>query len=279
MIKRGTYELFGKQNILAALERKEAFGKLLFVGQDIGVTYRTINHWDDEGLVADHREEGQRWRRFHFVDFVWLKLLDQFRVMGLPIEDCREAMRVFLDPMGGLEEKGKWGIPQEIQKRFQEAIRSTPNAGEFSLLELLISATLDKRRPIRICIFQQGGLTWVVDRSENDEVPAGSEDRISFESHFSASITGIIRELLAGKLALKRVQALSLLQEKETKLLLALHSGTYNSVKIKFRDKKTLDLPKDPTTISQVVDAVTMATYKEIELVQDQGQNIKIKQP
>lgn len=69
----------------AMRERRHAVGKT-------AVAYRVINHWEEKGLLPK-READEGWRKFSFVEIVWLKAVSRLRKQGIPIENIARAKK------------------------------------------------------------------------------------------------------------------------------------------------------------------------------------------
>jgi hypothetical protein len=75
------------------LERfREAINSKRNTVNDSGATYRLINHWADEGLIEDSRQDAKKgWRRLSFLDLVWIQVLVELRKYGVPLDLLRLA--------------------------------------------------------------------------------------------------------------------------------------------------------------------------------------------
>lgn len=63
-----------------------------FKVSDTNVKYRVVNHWEEKGLLPDNlRKDSDGWRRFSFVEFIWLKVVEQLRSFGVPIDVIKKA--------------------------------------------------------------------------------------------------------------------------------------------------------------------------------------------
>ena len=49
-----------------------------------GLSYRAINNWEYEGLIDSDREYVAQWRKFSFIDYLWLKVISELRGYGFP---------------------------------------------------------------------------------------------------------------------------------------------------------------------------------------------------
>lgn len=57
------------------------------------ITYRSINHWTEQGLLDDHRTENSKWRKLSFKDLIWLRILTELRKFGLPLDKLKETYK------------------------------------------------------------------------------------------------------------------------------------------------------------------------------------------
>jgi len=60
-----------------------------YSAKDLGISYRRINSWQSERLIEDFREDDQKWRKFSFVDYIWIRIVDDLRNYGLSIPIIR----------------------------------------------------------------------------------------------------------------------------------------------------------------------------------------------
>ena len=59
--------------------------------KDTDLSYRTINHWMAEGLLDDDRQHDAGWRKLSFKDLLWVRILQELRKFGFPLEKLREV--------------------------------------------------------------------------------------------------------------------------------------------------------------------------------------------
>ena len=53
---------------------------------DLNETYRTINYWDEQGLLLGKREVADTWRKFSMLDFIWIRVLQDLKEFGVESE-------------------------------------------------------------------------------------------------------------------------------------------------------------------------------------------------
>lgn len=73
--------LFSDENRKADLIRNKQFSV-----SATGETYRTINFWESSGLIDNNREESSEWRKFTFLDIVWIMVIKELTDFGYPIK-------------------------------------------------------------------------------------------------------------------------------------------------------------------------------------------------
>lgn len=53
---------------------------------DLDITYRIIGNWDSNNLLPSSLREGNGWRKFTFVELVWIYIIKHLREFGLSLE-------------------------------------------------------------------------------------------------------------------------------------------------------------------------------------------------
>lgn len=65
-------------------------------------TYRTISTWVKYGLIDDPRDNNIGWRKYSLLDLMWVRIIDELRLFGLPLEKIKEVKDwLFLAPVEG----------------------------------------------------------------------------------------------------------------------------------------------------------------------------------
>lgn len=60
---------------------------------DIDETYRTINYWDEQGLLLRKRDVADTWRQFSMIDFIWIKVLQSLKEFGVESDKILELKK------------------------------------------------------------------------------------------------------------------------------------------------------------------------------------------
>ena len=261
--------------------------------KNTGISYKTINHWDTHDLLVSRRTDGSKWRKFSFVDLVWLKIIEQFRSIGTSIALLQKVkVEIFRNintndfydlfrNSGKLVDEFINELPDsEQRKEFKSLLKSNRPWKSLSipLLQVLICETIFDRIPVSLVVFTDGHwFPWYQDRLEiySDE----DRKRLAFQTHVVVSITEIIKEFLTGDNAVFTLPKLHLLTETEVKLLEIIHSGEYESITIHFRDRKakSVEMVKAQDVKRRIVDILSESAYQEIVIKSHQGMVSTIK--
>lgn len=99
---------------------KDAF-KLLhhpaFSVKDSPFTYRTVNHYEEKGLLRGNRKAGLTWRLFSGFDLIWLLIIEELRRFGFPLSSIKELKQnLFFDGKYGTIDKAMFiNRPYEVE--------------------------------------------------------------------------------------------------------------------------------------------------------------------
>lgn len=77
---------------------RKAFRERKWTAGQLQPQYRVINHWDELGLLpeASRAEEGQ-WRKFTYIETVWIRVIARLRDMGLPLLTIAEIKKCVME--------------------------------------------------------------------------------------------------------------------------------------------------------------------------------------
>ncbi len=285
----------GERRYEKILELCERLLQKSFVGTDTGVPYRSINHWETAGLIDDDRGVGQRWRRFSFVEFIWIRMIDEMRKVGLPMEAIKVVKDSLFQPAdivdldlhlrsiyqaGGkqapIQGEGRKAMEEDMRGRFSGGYEKQQVSGNW--LQHLILSSIVKRCPVVLVVFTDG-TPFAIHEEPNYFILPEYLDRLSFETHARIPVTGIIKEFLSGDQAIERMGDLQILEPNEQTVLRIIHSGLYDSVTVNFKDQKmkSLEMRQSQVVTRKIVDVLAAGKYQDISIVQHEGQITKIE--
>lgn len=263
----------------------------LFALKDTGIAYRNINHWDSQGLLRTQRQEEGKWRRFSFVDYVWLRIVNNLRNLGIPIFlITRLKEEVFTDLSIGAVVDFYKANPEIIEKLPEEqrtelmlylngkGSKSEEEAVGITLFELLICETIINKVPVSLLLFEDGSfMPWYEGATEI--YTREDLDKKMFDTHVTVSLSKLIKEFLVDEKSVFVLPKLPIFETNEVKLLEMISSGEYQTITINYKNKKikSVELVKAQDVKKKIVDIITENAYQDILIRTHKGMITTIK--
>jgi len=63
-----------------------------YTAKDTGVSYRVVNNWKEKGVLPDSCIDlkNQEWVKFNLTEIVWIKIVNELRAFGLPLDKIKK---------------------------------------------------------------------------------------------------------------------------------------------------------------------------------------------
>ncbi|MFN8438773.1 MAG: MerR family transcriptional regulator [Cytophagales bacterium] len=278
-------EFIGIRSLLRVTELHEKLTKPIFLLKDVGVQYRTVLHWDQQGLLEHSREESE-WRRYDYIQYVWIKIINDLRTFGVPIPIIEKAKteiltrinlkwlfelfslnKEYLDKLTNDEAKSE--LLSFLESKSYESIDDNLSV---SFLELMIVETLTTKVPVSLNIFSDGFILPLFE-SKLDVFESGDVRKLTYETHVKISISNILNNFLSDTKDSFLIPQLQILADNERRLLEIIHSGEYETVTINFKNKKmkTVELIKEQNVKRKIVDILQDSNYQDIVIKSHKG--------
>lgn len=78
-------------------QTQENFNMRKYTVGDTKIPYRVINNWDKNNLLPKGLKVNVGWRKFTFVELVWLKAIGRFRAYGFPLDKIARVKANIID--------------------------------------------------------------------------------------------------------------------------------------------------------------------------------------
>lgn len=284
-------DFIGSNTLIRVAELYEQLHNPVFLLKDVGVLYRTVLHWDQQGLLEHSREESQ-WRRYDYIQYVWIKIIDDLRTFGVPIPIIQQVKKDILDKINlkWLFDLLKLHIEQAEHIRndqhkqdlldflHSEEYEKLDDTLSVSILELLIVETLTNKVPVSLVIFSDGSLLPLIE-NKSIELALSDREKLTYQTHVKVSISHILKSFLSETKESFFIPQLNILEENEKKLLEIIHSGEYETITIHFKNKKMqqIDLSKEQNIKRKIVDIIQDSQYQHITIKTHKGVITKIQ--
>jgi DNA-binding transcriptional MerR regulator len=263
---------------------------------EIGITHRWITHWDKEGLI-DNRREGVDWRRFSFVEYIWLRIIARLRDFNMPLSSIKQVKKFLFkgwnnEEIKELAESFILQIKQEIipvppgytNENFEKNITRdfAKNKSIFpyfnSLFQILFSMLITKK-PYCLAITDKGVCRQLIFEDEATiEASINAILKDIVENDFTIiNIYRILEEFFDNeKIKEDVIEKVAFLSDKEKQVLELIRKGDFKELSIKLKSKKEylvrIKRNKSIDTITNEVSSIINRNkYQEIKLITQKG--------
>jgi len=115
---------------------------------DIGISYRTINNWETNGLMIAQRKNARDWHKFSFVDYVWLNVIYELRQLGFPLNKVKMIKAALIDDL----------VEDELMYVARIEARIFASNKKMSLLIRLLAEIIGRKNHIALLCNKSGEL-------------------------------------------------------------------------------------------------------------------------
>jgi len=253
-------------------------------GSYTGINFRALTYMVK--ILYGDDKKGRR--KFSFVEFVWLKIVEQFRSFYMDFEAINKfKANLFMSvEIKGLEtsqeQATKYIAGLKLSKQEKEKLHqflTTPakhSDGTYTILHFLIVDVLTSRYPATFAVFADG--TYLLNDSHRLHLYSDTEKaRLNQEAYITVSLMAILRSFLASEFASDVLAEIDLLPHAESQLFRILEKGNYDTIYIitKYPKPSTVQLEKGSDVNIRIVDALFKNEFHQI--VVEHGNRIILK--
>lgn len=269
-----------------------------FTAKTIGLSYRVICHWSDKGIIRFSKKNENSRRRYSFVDYIWIKVVEDLRAFGVEIPVLQKIAGEMYAPLPNKEIFALLADNPQLLSTIETVSADADKEGflnflknkeflkaDFTELEtkanylyLLIADIIATKKAVSIIIFKNGD--WLPYIEENRALY--DEDilyKLKFESHISVSITNLVFSFMLEEFNDEFGKEVNLLTPQEIKVLDYAARGNYKEITVFFKSKKTqpLQLKKSKTTITKLMQVFQNKAYTDFVVTDNKGNAIRFR--
>jgi len=222
----------------------------------LGVSYRTICHWDEKGIIRFSRQNSEANRKYSFVDYVWVKVVEELRSFGVELRIIQKIVNEIYSP---IPIKDIFGMIAENQSTVESLTTDNPSEKEefleflksgeykeadfsglekqFNYLHLLVAEIITTKKPVSIIVFKNGD--WFPYIKENEHLY--SEDLLykkEYESQVSVSLTNLVFNFMLEENMNEFSREVNLLTLQEINILNIVAKGDFKKITVLYKSKK-----------------------------------------
>lgn len=209
------------------------------------VSYRLINHWTEEKLFGDSREEDSKgWRKLSMIDVLWLRILRELRAFGMPLEALRKTRETLF----------------------------LCNNKPYPALEVAFGMAL-KKMPVFVAVFKDGGADIaMLECIEFTETLSGQ-----MHPFIRIPINSLVNEILGREDGMKPEYSSKVeVYESELDALENLRSGEYHSINMLSKDGKIsrVETRRKVDGAERIVDLLKETGFGEVTVKVENGKAV-----
>lgn len=270
-----------------------------FTISEVGITHRWITHWDDLDLI-DNRREGTEWRRFSFVEYIWLRIIVRLRQFQMPLSAIKQVKKFLWQPPN-LEsfqqmseemlqnfEKGVFPLPEnktldEFRKELKNVFLKQKKVFRYlNKLFWMIFVMQIHKKPVCLLINQKGTCGSIfLAGGETTELSLNIlADEIPKTDFICLNLYRILQEFYENdKIDNTIIQKIAVLNDKEKQILELIQTGDFKEISIKLiYNKEYLVGVKRNKSIDKITNEVSSIInrnkYQDIKLITQKGKII-----
>ncbi|GAB3525965.1 hypothetical protein GCM10027443_00680 [Pontibacter brevis] len=284
--------------ILENLKRRQ------FTLKDAGVTSRVYNNWRSLGIVPDSEEDGKK-LYFDFIQYLWLQIVKDLRVFGLPLETIAAVKHYLFDT--DIEENRAWSDSEReaLRKALENEAQRPVTDEEFEQIEgylslrrllcpyrfsAIVLAHFQNRSNTYIYVFGDGRVAVWSDVDQNID-PEGKPDLS--EPHINIPLGHYFTRFISDETMAEFLPKVPILTREESEVLRAMRNDEVKELTIKFSrkgNKRRADLitkvdrqlsDKQKKEIAQILgtrdySTITMKTQNGTRLTFEEAQRTRL---
>ena len=215
--------------------------------KNLPMTYRTINHWESQGLLSNQREQEKKWRQFSIMDQAWLYTIETLRDFGLPLDRIKN-----------------------IKSLFFNAYEKYP----FSLMEYYLSCAYILLEHVFLIVFSNG---FAIPLTYTEYKDALKNNWIG--THLQVNINEIVQKIFPDQDFSPKYKNEALITPKEFELLYIMRTGNFEEINVKFKNG-SLYLVEGTESLEneeKIQDIIREGQYQNIEIKQENCKVVSFK--
>ncbi len=215
------------------------------------ISYRTINYWDEKGFLLTEREKADTdWRKLSFIDYIWIRLLDEVRKMGMSVElFVKNLFRELGIKTEVLEELSNKQYDNLKSLDIEKLVVKIDKDLVTIRIALMLATIISYKSPLSIRLYSTGEIIekygnpkYIGFRIESNEDSESEKILKEFgKNYISISISSLIADFIETK-DLNNIETLSLLNQEEIELLKHVRNKDLKEISIVLQDGAPIKL-------------------------------------
>ena len=264
--------------------------------KNLGVHPRVITSWDAEKIVRLTRNGEAGKRKFSFVDFVWVKIVNDLRSFGiklaviqkiadeiynpLPVKEVFDLASNHVDVLDGLQGESTQGFIDFIKSGEYKKVDydSLIKDYNFNYIQVLVVQAIISRNAVSIIVFKDN--EWFPYIKDNEHLyPKELLHKKEFSSQVRVNITELLFTFITEDFLAKYLNGLTLFTPQEKKLISYVKEGNYKKIVVLFKSKKQvpLEVVKSKKALREILEVLRENDYREFIVIDKKNKEFRIR--
>ena len=299
----------------------ESMGKLVDIiseeklsAKTLGISYRTICHWDEKGLIRFKRKTPESKRKYSFVDYIWIKVVNELRSFGVEIPIIQKIAQDIYTPIpvkdifgfladnkttietiekqikeNGVSDSG-FNLDSDNKEELTEYLEflksgEYKNADftglelQFNYLHIIVAEIIATKKPVSIIVFKNGD--WFPFIKENEHLyPEDLLYKKEYESQVSVSLTNLVFNFILEENMSEFYKELNILSLFEIKVLDLVIKNNYSKITVLYKSKNQppFDIPNNSMTHEELMKVFRKKNYREFIVTGKDGVEFRMRE-
>lgn len=288
----GITDMDGMSQLVVRLNEKH------FTKKDFPVTYKTMHVWAREGLFPEEKAEERDWRRFSFIEYVWMNLIIRLKSFGMSTESILMAKKFLLEPLrvSQMVELAEYLLGDESQKQMsaqeKKSFQALPKdfmdelkaynkehkdekLPDLTILTMIVSHYVTTRRNVCFLVTHEGKVfPWVEEKKDYYEKAGVSS--LKENDHISISLANLVKEYIMVEKT-EPEPRVQLLTEEEQEVIRYIREKKLTELTIRFDDKHRISLLEAKEKLNAVdvearyIDHLLKSGYQDVSYTTQGG--------
>ncbi len=229
-----------------------------FTAKETDISYRTLNHWSEIGLIDDEREEGKGWRKFSILDVVWIHVISALRNFGFSMEQLLKAKTSLLETTYEFDDANRPSVLENMQ---------------ISAFEFYLATALMHKTAVFLRVLESGESEMLTYEEYQYEI-TNSE----LAHHLIIDLTLIIRKIFPSSSYTPQYGPTEELSSEEMEVLFMLRTGNFHRITARKKGGKiTMIEAEEFITGKTHVDILKEEDYQKVEITKQDGKTVNVR--
>jgi hypothetical protein len=251
-----------------------------FTNKDLtGISYRTINYWDEKGYLTGLQNQGSKWRKFDFVQLIWIQFLEKCRQMGVSLEMVIPVIFNSYGYIPKVSDAEKAELVKDLDDKEKETFQKLYGSYlDFqSIFRFWVFFAILRRKAVSIRFYADGSCSTMVGTEK--KLGNTKDDFVNSQSFISISLNELIRDFIEQQ-PINVLESTSILAKEELDVIKHLRDKSLNELTVHFENGVPVRIETtshQPVELNKRIYEYITSPYEKLEVKTNGGTSAYIR--